>query len=82
MPNEYTLGFIAKTLVFHLGFRCTFIQRSSEICTKSENSQIEGYLFTKRVIALTAFLSPYILIPFASSVSKSLASEIEMLLWL
>lgn len=59
-----------ETFDSYPGFRFTFIHCSGGTYTKPENSNIEGYLLTKRIIFLMACLSPYILMPFGSSVSK------------
>ncbi len=71
MSNGYTLGLIVETLVSHPGFRYTFIQRFGRTNMKPKNSQIEEYLSTKCMIALTASLFLEILMPFGSSISKS-----------
>lgn len=59
-----------ETFNFHPGFRFTFIYRFGDTFTKLEDSYIEGHLLTKRIIFSTACLSPYILMPFESFISK------------
>lgn len=66
---------MAKTFVSHPNFRCTFIHRSGGTCTNPKDSHMEGYLLIKRVIFSMAYLLPYILMPFGSSISKHVLAD-------